>query len=285
MGQSRLMHMYENFFNPYKIKIGQVILTAQDIHSKESYINVKNTLLKLLDLNAVPIINENDTVSVEEIKFGDNDTLSANVSLAVEADLLIILTDTGGLFDKNPKRYRRAKRISKIDKIDEDILNLAGNTDSKTAIGGMETKIKAAKIATSSGIPVVIASGQKTDILQKILSGEDIGTLFVPSKKGLSQKERWIAHSRKKRGGIIIDNGCRRAVLKRGISILPVGVLSIKGSFKKGDSIIIYDEKGSEIGIGLSNYDSLEFKDIIGKKYKDEIVHCDNLVINEEYEE
>jgi glutamate 5-kinase len=280
MGQSKLMHMYETLFSPAGIRIGQVILTAQDIHSKSRYMNVRNTLLKLLEFGAIPVVNENDTVSVDEIKFGDNDTLSASAALCVDAGLLVILTDTDGLFDKNPKKFKAAGRISLVERIDERIEGLARGTDKATAIGGMETKIKAARVATHAGIPVVIASGCDPGVLQSVLSGEDTGTFFVPSERGLSQNERWIAHSRKKKGGIVIDDGCRDAVLKRGKSILPVGVKAVKGSFEKGDSIRVYDAAGREIGVGLANYGSKEFKDILGQKFKDEIIHQDNFVVN-----
>ncbi len=279
MGQSRLMHMYETLFAPSNIRIGQVILTAQDIHSKGRYMNVRNTLVKLLEFKAIPIVNENDTVSVEEIKFGDNDTLSANVALAVDSDLLIILTDTNGLFNKNPRKFKSAERLSIVERIDENIESLAEGSDKETAIGGMETKIKAARIATHAGIPVVIASGSDPKVLKSIVSGEDIGTFFIPSSRGLSQNERWIAHSRRKNGGIVIDDGCRDAVLKYGKSILPVGVKSIKGVFEKGDSIRVFDIAGKEIGVGLTNYSSHEFDEILGLKFKDEIIHRDNFVI------
>jgi glutamate 5-kinase len=280
MGQCRLMHMYETLFSPYGIRIGQVILTAQDVHAKERYINVRNTFLKLLEFKAIPIVNENDTVSVEEIKFGDNDTLSANVALCADADLLVILTDTDGLFDKNPKRFAEARRLSRVDRIDEGIAALAKGTDKATAIGGMETKISAARIATHAGIPVVIVRGSDPDILRSVLSGSDVGTYFAPSKRGLSLKERWIAHSRKKRGGIVIDDGCREAVLRKGKSILPVGVKAVRGSFEKGDTIRVYGQDGKEIGVGLTNYGSQEFKAILGQKYKDEIIHQDNFVVS-----
>lgn len=278
MGQSRLMHMYETLFAPAGIKIGQIILTAQDIHSKERYLNVRNTLLKLLEFGAVPIVNENDTVSVEEIKFGDNDTLSASVALAVDANLLIILTDTDGLFDKNPKKFKDAQKISVVKKIDESVQASAQGTDKETAIGGMQTKIKAARIATHAGIPVVIANGYQKNVLADILKGGESGTYFVAAPQGLSQKERWIAHTRKKRGGIVVDAGCREAVL-RGKSILPVGVKSIKGTFSKGDSIHVWDSDGGEIGVGLTNYGSDEFNEVIGRKFKDEIIHQDNFVM------
>jgi len=279
MGQSRLMHMYETFFSPHHIRIGQVLLTAQDLHSKERYLNIRNTLWKLLEFDTVPIINENDTVSVEEIKIGDNDTLSAYAALSTDADLLIILTDTDGLYDSNPKHNPAAKRFSCIEKIDKRITALAKGTDSATAIGGMETKLKAARIAASSGIPVVIASGLENDALQAILQGEDCGTFFVPSEKGLSTNERWFAHSRKRRGGIVLDNGCTTALRKKRISILPVGVTAVKGSFKKGDSISIFSQDNEELGAGLSNYDSSECQTLLGQKFRTEVIHCDNLVL------
>jgi glutamate 5-kinase len=283
MGQSRLMHMYETSFAKYGLRIGQVILTAQDIHTRERYINVRNTFLKLLEYDAVPIINENDTVSVEEIKFGDNDTLSANVALCSDADLLIILTDTDGLFDKNPKLHKDATRIATVKKIDASLETLATGTDKVTAIGGMTTKLAAARIATHAGIAMVIACGYEENIIPRILSGEDKGTYFVPSARGLSLKKRWFAHTRKKKGSIIIDDGCRDALVKRGKSILPVGVREVKGLFDKGDSITVYDLTGKIVGVGLSSYSSKEASLFAGQKFKDEIIHRDNFVLNPQY--
>lgn len=279
LGQSRLMHLYETFFNPYGIRIGQVLLTAQDLHTRERYVNVRNTLGKLLEFKAVPVINENDTVSVEEIKIGDNDTLSAYVALAAEADLLVILTDTDGLFDKNPKRFDSAVRISRVDRIDARITGLAKGTDSATAIGGMETKIRAARVAVSSGIPLVIASGLDPDVLRAVVSGADTGTFFAPSGAGLSQKERWIAHSGRRKGGITVDAGLMACLRKRKVSILPVGVTGVKGSFRKGDPIRVYGPRGEELGVGLSNCGAEECLEALGKKFRDEIIHCDNLVL------
>jgi len=284
MGQSQLMHMYETCFRPHALPIGQVLLTAQDLHARERYLNVRNTFLKLLELGAVPIVNENDTVSVDEIKFGDNDTLSANVALAAGADLLVLLTDTDGLFDNNPKLVKGARRIGEIKKIDDRVASLARGTDKVTAIGGMETKIAAARIATTAGVPVVIARGSDPDVLMDVLSGADIGTFFHPSARGLNQKERWIAHTRKKPGSITVDRGCRAAILK-GASILPVGVTAAKGNFGKGDSIRVLDDRGIEIGTGLSNYNAMEFKTVMGRKKKEEIIHTDNFVLNENYED
>ncbi|MFH0918989.1 MAG: glutamate 5-kinase [Fibrobacterota bacterium] len=284
MGQSRLMHMYETCFRPHNLCVGQVLLTAQDVHTRERYLNVRNTLLRLLEFGAIPVINENDTVSVSEIKFGDNDTLSANVALAAGADLLVLLTDTDGLFDKNPKLVKGAERIREVKKIDDRIAGLAKGSDKMTAIGGMETKITAARIATAAGVPVVIARGTDPDVLMDILSGADTGTFFHPSAHGLNQKERWIAHTRKKPGSLVVDRGCRAALLK-GASILPVGVTAVKGDFDKGDSVRVLDDKGREIGTGLSNYSAREFKEVMGQKFKEEIIHSDNFVRNENYED
>ncbi|MBL8025771.1 MAG: glutamate 5-kinase [Fibrobacteres bacterium] len=278
MGQSRLMHMYEVSFAKFGLRIGQVILTAQDIHTRERYINVRNTFLKLLEYKAIPIVNENDTVSVEEIKFGDNDTLSANVALCADADLLIILTDTDGLFDKNPKLHKDAKRIASVRKIDASLEALATGTDKVTAIGGMTTKLHAARIAAQAGIGMVIACGYDDNIIPDVLAGKDKGTYFVPSARGLSLKKRWFAHTRKKKGAIVIDDGCRDALVKKGRSILPVGVRDVKGSFEKGDSITVLDLSGSVIGVGLSNYSAKEATQYAGQKFKDEIIHRDNFV-------
>lgn len=282
MGQSRLMHMYEKCFGSYNINIGQVILTAQDIYAKERYLNVRNTLIRLLEFRAIPIINENDTVSVEEIKFGDNDTLSAHVALCVDADL-IILTDTDGLFSSNPKADKNAKRFSVVKKIDKSIVSCATGTDKSTAIGGMETKIAAARVAVQAGVGMVIACGYEDRIVSRIISGEDIGTFFVPSEKGLSIHKRWFAHARKRRGSISIDDGCKEALLKKGKSVLPIGVIGVNGTFSKGDSIMVIDSKGRQIGVGLTNYSSVEAERIIGKRFVDEIVHRDNFVRNQQY--
>jgi glutamate 5-kinase len=206
------------------------------------------------------------------------------VALASGADLLVLLTDTNGLFDANPKLDKTARRISEVKKIDDKIAGLAKGSDKVTAIGGMETKITAARIATAAGVPVVIACGADKDVLMDVLSGADVGTFFHPSARGLNQKERWIAHTRKKPGSIIVDKGCRAAILK-GASILPVGVTLVKGDFNKGDSVRVLDEKGREIGTGLAHYGAGELKTLMGQKFKDEIIHSDNFVLNENYED
>lgn len=290
VGQGMLIHLYEKMFSEYGITIAQILLTREDMVSKDRYLNGRFALSALIGKNVIPIINENDAISVEEIKFGDNDNLSALVSCMVEADLLIILSDIDGLYDKNPALYKDASIINFVDKIDKSIEESAGNTRSNVGTGGMITKIMAAKIAVSSGIPMVIAKSDEAYVLNRILSFQNLGTFFKPKFIPLNKKKRWIAFASKISGSIIIDEGAENAVLEHHKSLLPSGITAASGNFMRRDVINIINNKGSIIARGITNYSYLdlekikgihtnEIEKVLGIKNYEEVVHCDNLVI------
>jgi glutamate 5-kinase len=272
LGQNELMDNYSRFFKRYNIKCAQILLTWDDFRDRQRYLNAKNTLLELLKLGAIPIINENDSVSTEEIKFGDNDKLSALVANLINADLLVILSDIEGLLDNK----RRLIRI--VDEITPEIKSLAGPADKKTSVGGMITKIEAAKIAMDSGIPCIITSGKiKNIILSVVRNPERYGTLFIP-KKGFKARERWIAFGTKTKGKIIVDDGAK-AALKNKKSLLSVGVISLAGEFASGDIISIVDKQGYEFARGKARLSSKQLEEVKGRRFEKEVVHCDNIVI------
>jgi len=289
IGQTDLMNLYYQFFQKHNLSIGQVLLTRTDLFSRSSYLNARNTILTLLKLKVIPIVNENDTVAVEEIKFGDNDTLSALVAGLIDADLLIIFSDIEGLYTADPKKDPEAKLIKEVKRIDEEVEKIAKSSIIKGRVGGMQTKIEAAKIATHSGIPVIIG-GEKENFLPDIFSGKKVGTLFLPQATHLASRKRWIAYGHRSRGEIIVDRGAKDALVKRGRSLLPAGIKEVEGDFEIGDSVILLDEEKKEFARGIVYYSSKELKKIkgikssfieslLGYKYYDEVIHRDNLVI------
>ncbi|MDB4349921.1 glutamate 5-kinase, partial [Omnitrophica bacterium] len=290
IGQNQLMKMYEGFFKNKGYVSAQILLTQDDLTDRKRYLNAKNTIFTLLEEGVVPIINENDTVSTDEIKFGDNDRLSSLVANLAEVDLLIMLSTVDGLceYDRTGKRALRC--IGIVDRITREIENFALRQKSKTGMGGMVSKLQAAKIATSSGIPCIIANGGAKDILLKIIDGKRAGTLFLASREAISARKHWIAYTSKPQGTIRVDNGARDALVKRNKSLLSSGVIEERGKFDVGDVVSIVDEKDQEFARGLSNFSSLELrkikglktsqiKEALGYKYYDEIVHRDNLVV------
>ncbi|MBA2123855.1 glutamate 5-kinase [bacterium Unc6] len=289
IGQGKMMKMYEDIFSSKNFHSAQVLITREDLRSRQRYLNSRNTLWTLLRYNIVPIVNENDTVAVDEIKFGDNDMLSSLVSILVEADLLIILSNVNGLYTKNPEQ-KDAQRINIIERIDEKIQDFAKGTKRATSVGGMTTKIKAAKVATSAGIPVIIANGSEKDILQRVVSAADVGTLFIPSPACEGSKKRWLLFSAHPVGSVIIDDGAKDVLLKKGKSLLPSGILSVAGRFDAGRVVKILDKNNSQIGIGIVSYssDAIEkikgartdrIEQILGWTSGDEIIHRDNMGI------
>ncbi|MBN1468564.1 MAG: glutamate 5-kinase [Fusobacteriaceae bacterium] len=289
VGQVALIHLYQKIFAEYGKTVGQLLLTASDINERNRYLNGRNTCFSLFNLGVIPIINENDAIAVEEIKVGDNDTLSAFVSTLIDADLLIILSDIDGLYDSNPKKNPNAKLISLVPQLNEEIINMAGGSDSKFGTGGMATKLNAAEIAINSGTNMVIAQGNKPENLMAIVKGEDIGTLFVKKKKGLKAKKHWLQYSSKKLGKIIVDNGAKEALLKHR-SLLPSGIVDVEGNFNKGDVITIIDEEKNILASGITNYDAIECRKIMGKQTKeiikilgykdyDEVIHINNMSV------
>lgn len=285
IGQSSLMHTYEVFFKSHDLKIGQILLTREDIAERGRYLNARNTFFALLKFGVIPIVNENDTVSVDEIKFGDNDLLSALVANLVDADLLIILSDVNGMYKNTAKEV-----ISVVEKITKEVELLAQETYKETSLGGMRSKLAAAKIVTSSGIPLIIANGEQADILLKIIKGESVGTYFKPRVTTLAHKKRWLAFTAKIKGTLLVDGGAIKALVKEKRSLLAAGIIGCLGRFGTGDLVSIADETKSEFARGLSNYSSDELIKIKGLKsdmiegalgYKnyDEVIHRDNLVI------
>ncbi|WAC09193.1 MAG: glutamate 5-kinase [Thermodesulfobacteriota bacterium] len=290
VGQSGLMENYERFFKEKNLKIGQVLLTNLILKERPLFLNARNTLFALLELGIIPIINENDSVVVDEIKLGDNDNLATITTNLVGADLLVILTDQDGLFEADPQTNKNARLISVVKKIDKKLESLASTRKSTHGVGGMETKIAAAKNATTYGIPVVMANGRRHGILEAIFQGKDVGTLFLPQTSKLKSRKHWIAFTLKPRGKLFIDHGAEEAILKKGKSLLAVGITKAEGEFKFGDSVSILNQYQQEIARGLVNYDSLEIKrikgaptkeieKILGYKYYDEVINRDDLVV------
>lgn len=287
IGQSELMKVYDQFFRPEGILSAQVLLTREDVVDRKRYLNAKNAISQILDYNAVPIINENDTVSVDEIKFGDNDRLSSLVTNLVEADLLIMLTDTDGLYVKKEGKH---KVLSVVDKITAEIEKEARGTTKQVSVGGMATKIEAARVVTGSGVACIIANGRQKDVLLKIIDGQDIGTLFVPKTAKLQARKRWLAFTSRLSGRIFVDQGAKDALIAKGKSLLPSGITKCEGKFEAGDAVSVIDSSNHELARGLVNYSSEQINQIKGKKTSeigailghkdyDEVIHRDNLVV------
>jgi len=275
LGQSRLMATYAELFARHHLHVAQVLLTHDDLEHHERHLNARNTLVTLLARGVVPVINENDAVSVTELKFGDNDKLSALVASLLPADLLVILTTVDGVIENFGKP--NPKTISVIEKIDSTLEKITRGTDSETAVGGMASKIQAAKIVVRSGIPLVIASGRKKNALAQILAGEDEGTLFVAPEKRLQGRKRWIAFFHHPKGALMVDDGAKLALREKGKSLLPPGVTRCEGSFAAGDVVRICDLNGTEFARGIARFDSAAIR--ARKLPKEELVHRDDLVI------
>jgi len=295
VGQSFLMHTYEKTFDKQGLKVAQILLGNDDLESRKRYLNAKHTIDALLQHGVIPIINENDSVTVDEIKIGDNDTLSATVACLSDAQLLIILSDVEGLFSRDPastpnNSNHRPDLIPLVERISSEIEGLAGRSKNPLAVGGMYTKVLAAKKTMSSGIPTLIISGLHGKALEDVFSGKEVGTLFWSGQNKIKNRKHWIAHTLKATGDISIDEGAGRAVLEKGRSLLPAGVTGSKGNFKFGSAVRILDAKGKEIGRGLVNYSSEDLEKIKGGKSADirkimgndfykEVIHRDDLVV------
>ena len=275
VGQSRLMAVYEKLFATHGLQVAQVLLTHEDLEHHERHLNARNTLVTLLNRGVVPIINENDAVSFTEIKFGDNDRLSALVASLLPADLLIILTTVDGVIENFGKASPRT--ISVVETIDAAIEKMAGGTDSATAVGGMASKIQAAKIVVRSGIPLVIASGKHKQMLARVLAGEDEGTLFVAQPTRLQGRKRWIAFFHHPKGALFVDDGAKAALREAGRSLLPPGLVRCEGAFLAGDVVRLCDLNGTEFARGIAKYSA---EDIRARKLvRVELVHRDDLVV------
>jgi len=290
VGQGRLMRVYSKAFERNGLYVAQILLTLADLTDRRRFLNIRNTLSTLLTWKVIPIINENDTVAVDEIKFGDNDHLAAMIANIIEADLFVILTSTDGLFDKNPATSKKARIIPLVKKITPDIEAMATEETSSTGTGGMKSKIMAAKKVTAIGIPCIIAPGKRKDVLSDIMAGKEIGTLFLPRSKRLNSKKYWIAFTLKSKGRLVIDEGAEKALVEQGKSLLPSGVTDVEGHFNPGDPVSCISRNGTLLAKGLANYGAEDIKKIKGLKtnqirqvlgYKDydEVIHRDNLVI------
>ena len=275
LGQGRLMASYGQLFAKHDLHVAQVLLTHDDLQHHERHLNARNTLVTLLQRGVVPIINENDAVSFTELKFGDNDKLSALVATLLPADLLIILTTVDGVIENFGKA--NPQTISVIQEIDEKIEALAGGTDSATAVGGMASKIQAARIVIRAGIPLVIASGKKKQGLARILAGEDEGTLFVPQPNKLKGRKRWIAFFHHPRGTVFVDDGARKALRESGKSLLPPGIARCEGEFDAGDIVRICDLNGTEFARGIARHSATEISS--RQLARTEVIHRDDLVL------
>ena len=295
VGQGILMHTYEKLFAEYGQVVGQVLLTREDSVNRRRYANSRNTLLTLLNIGVIPIINENDAVSIDELKIGDNDTLSANVAAIVDADVLIILSDVEGVYSANPQTDPQARLLPEISEVTPEVEAMCGGAGTMRGTGGMLTKMAAARMAMNSGIVMVIASGGRDGAVQSILAGKPIGTLFPPRQNRLQFRKRWLAFGARIKGRLKVDKGCAQALLSNGSSLLAAGVKEVEGNFEQGSTISILNPEGWEIARGLVNYSTddvrkimgahtHEIAEILGHKPYDEVVHRDNLVLLSRHE-
>jgi glutamate 5-kinase len=290
VGQGRLMRVYSNAFGKHGLFVGQVLLTMSDITDRKRFLNIRNTLFTLMEWGVITIINENDTVAVDEIKFGDNDHLAAMVANIIEANLVINLTSTEGLYDRNPADTKKAKLIPVVTEFTPEIEAAATEEATPVGMGGMKSKVQAAKKVTASGIPYIIAPGRRAGVLQEIMDGKETGTLFLPPTEHLNSRKYWIAFTLRSRGRIMIDEGAKEALVRDGKSLLPTGVTQVEGDFVLGDPVTCVDVEGNVIAKGLVNYGAEEIRKIMGLKsakieqvlgYKDydEVIHRDNLAV------
>jgi len=295
IGQGILMHIYEKFFSEYGVVVAQVLLTKDDLADRQRYLNARTTMHRIMGFGAVPIINENDTVAFDQIQFGDNDTLSAMVAGLVDADLLVLLSDIDGLFSKDPRENAQAELIPVVEDITPEIESLAGGAGSMLGSGGVKTKIAAARIAVSQGIPMVLANGGRRDCFEFLHGGEIeheqeqrfSGTLFLPKSGSLGNRKGWLAFSTRPAGTVIVDDGASRAILESGKSLLPSGILQVESSFQRGEVVDIR-HNSETIARGIVNFSSgdiekimgrhsREVDNILGPGYDQEVIHRDNL--------
>ena len=290
VGQSTLMHVYDTSFSAHEKNIAQILLTHSDLANRDRYLNVRNTILTLFRFGVIPIINENDTVSVEELRFGDNDTLGALITNLIDADMFICLTDVVGLYSGNPLTDPDAKPIYTVAEITPEVEAMAGNVKSALGTGGMQSKIRAAKMVSAGGGSSFIGPGREKFILQQLFSGEMIGTFFLPGKEKIQSRKHWIANVLKSKGAVVIDRGACMAISRHGKSLLPSGIVEVRGTFGVGESIQCLNQENDCIAVGLTNYcsedidkikkfHSIEIFDLLGFKDSDEVIHRDNLVL------
>jgi glutamate 5-kinase len=293
VGQSHLMFAYEQLFGLHHVTIAQALLTRADLTDRHGYLNARNTLLALMELGVIAIVNENDVVATDEIqgrRFGDNDNLSAMVANLVDADLLIILTDIAGLYTADPHQHPEAKLVPVVEHVDESVERLAKGSAGSLGTGGMATKIEAAKLATSSGVPVVIADGREANVLDRLICGEPIGTIFLPRVNRLESRKRWMVSGLSTRGKILVDEGATAALWGKEKSLLPAGIKDVTGDFQRGDIVDIVDPSGKTFACGISNYcskdiarikgaQSRKLSSLLGHDSGTEVVHRNNMVL------
>ena len=296
VGQISLMLAWQEAFSRHRVKVAQILITRDDFSHRTRYLNARNTLFSLLSWRIVPVINENDTVAVDEIKFGDNDNLSAMVTSLTDAQLLIALTNMDGLYDKDPRDHKDANLIRVVSRLNKEILGYAGAMPGNLGTGGMITKLMASQKAALCGVPTIIANGTIPGIVTSLFKGKEEGTLFLPQSAALCSRKRWIAFTKSPKGEIVIDRGAERALITGGKSLLPSGIREVKGNFSLGDSVVLLNEDGVALGVGMVNYHAgdirkimglktREIESILGFKHDDEVVHRDNLVIENHSEE
>ncbi len=290
IGQTYLMKAYQQCLDVHGLLSAQILLTASDFDHRGRYLNVRNTILTLFEWGVLPIINENDTVSVAEIKFGDNDHLAAMVTNLLQAPLLVLLTNVDGLFAGDPRSDVHATRLETVPAIDEQVMGMAGASKSVLGTGGMRSKLRAARLATAAGESVIMANGSIPGILDEVFAGKPVGTLFLPHGDTLSAWKRWLGFTARPLGQIQIDHGARIALVDKGKSLLPIGIVKVQGDFDKGDVVAIHAADGAEIGRGLTNFSSSEIGRILGLRTEqvaevlgavpyEEVIHRDNLVV------
>ena len=290
VGQGALMHAYGSLFAAYGKMAGQVLLTRENSLRHHQYTNSRNALKAMLDMGVLPVVNENDAVAVDEVKIGDNDTLSATVATLVDADVLILLSDVDGLYTANPQRDKTARLISEVREITPEIEALAGDAGSSAGTGGMKTKIEAAKMAMSAGVTMVIARGDEDGVIRAILHGEAVGTLFPAKEAHLKARKSWLAFGRHIAGDLVVDDGCAAAMLTGGKSLLAAGLVSVEGDFGARSTVRVLNLAGREIARGIVNYDAVSLRKIVGHRTKeiaevlpapvfDEVIHRDNMVL------
>lgn len=290
VGQPLLMQEYESAFRAFDCKVAQILLTREDLADRQRYINARTTLETLLEFGIVPIINENDTVAVEEIKFGDNDNLSALVTNLIDAGLLVIMTDIDGLYDADPRSNPAAKLIPLVRTVTKELERAAGGSGSSLGTGGMATKLAAAKKTGKAGAATIIINGSDPQVITGLFRGEECGTLVLPAARSLTSRKHWIAFTIRPQGKIFVDAGAAKVLRKEGRSLLASGVVRVEGSFERGACVRICDPDGIEFARGIADYSSsetgqimghksLDIEDILGYRYGDELIHRDNLVL------
>lgn len=290
VGQVVLIEAYTSLFAEKNTVVGQVLLTRHDTGHREAYLHARDTFERLLEIGAVPVVNENDTVAVEEIRFGDNDTLAALVATMIGADMVILLSDIEGLYDADPRLSAEARLLAHVDELTDDLVAAAGGAGTVTGSGGMATKVEAARVLMKAGIPMVVCDGTRPSVVLDAAKGKAAGTVFAPGEGSISARKLWIALGMKAAGEVIIDAGASQALIERQTSLLPAGVTDVVGQFKQGDAVVLRDVSGTVVGRGLTGLSAADLKRVKGMKTSSiaeeyphlagkEVVHRDRLVI------